>query len=182
MIKSLWQATAIGTLFFLACPFARGAGCERVLGVAQVIMNASKLDGQVICVRGLVFPAPVPQWSGELFQELVPLPTKPETTPSTSRLGLLEWSPETGVDEKYYRPESFALLSRKNANTRLPAHLLDVTFRGAVMYKRHLRATLPPIASTTPEIEAMRHARYEVELVLLEIVRSRVPTGVEKNR
>jgi hypothetical protein len=40
-------------------------------------------------------------------------------------------------------------------------------------YKRNLRAKVPNLAPPTPQTEAMMRARYDVEFVILEVVRSR---------
>jgi hypothetical protein len=89
-------------------------------------------------------------------------------------VGLVDWSPETGIQEKYYKPESFDLLARTAPRAMSGrTHPLDVTIRAAVMYKRDFRARVPSVNPGTPETEAMRYARYDVELVVLQVVASR---------
>jgi hypothetical protein len=152
---------------------AKGAECKQVFTVQDIIRNGRGFDGQIICVRGMLVPTAVPEWSGDLFHELVPLPTKSTAQSSKARVGLVEWSSETGISEKYYKPDSFDLLSEKPP-TRAPTggmHRLDVTVRAAVMYKKNLRAKIGPIPPSPPQIKAMTEARYDVELVLLEILR-----------
>jgi hypothetical protein len=169
------HSATLATLCFFARSLGWGAGCKHALSVAEVVRNAQALDGQIVCLRGLLTPIPVPQWSTELFQELLPLQAARPTPSPADRLGLEDWWPESGIDEQYYKPESFAMLTPADFPMQPVApHQLDVTLRAAVMYKRNLRANIPPLAPGEPQqIEAMRRARYDVELVLLEIVKAR---------
>jgi hypothetical protein len=92
---------------------------------------------------------------------------------SAHRLGLADWWRESGIDEQYYKPDSFDLLAFADPARGPSPHPLDVTVRAAVMYKRNLRAMVPPIPSGEPQTEAMRRAQYDVELVALEVVKAR---------
>ncbi len=83
------------------------------------------------------------------------------------KVGLVEWSPETGIREEYYKPDSFALLPQtRSANEQ--SRRVEVTIRAAVAYKKNLFASLP---LNVPE--EIRRARYDVELIVLEIVKAR---------
>ena len=61
-------------------------------------------------------------------------------------------------------------------------YAVDVTVRAAVMYKRNLRAKVPPLLPPTPEIESMRHARYDVEIILLEFLEAKEIDGKHGQR
>ena len=143
--------------------------CPHVLDAAEVLKEARTLDGKIICVTGKLVPVNVPQWKSSLIYELFPAKGSGKGS-STRRLGVLEWSPETGIDEKYYKPDSFDLLAGSTPGASTPTTPLYVTIRGAVEYMKNLFGRLPPIGSSAPQTRAMRTARYEVELVVLEII------------
>ena len=142
--------------------------------VDQLLRRAASLDGQVVCVRGMVEETPIREWSSALGYEMRPLRTGHAEALPVRAVGLLDWSPETGTDGEDYKPDSFDLLLKATSGV-LPksAYALDVTLHAAVMYRRNMFARVPPFSPTTPQIEAMRAARYHVELVVLEIVRCR---------
>jgi len=129
----------------------------------------------------MLVPTIVPEWGSdaELFQELVPLPAKSTERPAraTAKLGLVDWSLEIGIREGYYKPDSFELLSGGGKLRARRTSRLDVTALAAVMYKKHLREKIPPIPASPPQIKAMREARYDVELVLLEILKANKISG-----
>jgi hypothetical protein len=127
-------------------------------------------------------PTPVLQWSAQLLLELLPLGKKTLERPPAEKLGLLEWSPEIGLGEEFYKPDSFNLLSDRESPRDMTAHALDVTLRAVVMYKKNLRAKIPPVAPDVAQAQSMREARYEVELVVLEILRLRKLTAHEIHR
>jgi hypothetical protein len=184
MTKVLCQFAICGSLFLTVPSGALGAGCKRVLSVGDVMKNAPTLNGQIVCVMGMLVPAPVPQWNSAVIHELVPLSTeKPEKSSSNNKLGLVDWSSETGVDERYYEPDSFALLSAGEGSVQAAiTHPLDVTMRVAVVYKKNLRAKVPPVIPQAREAELVREARYDVELVVLEILTVKRAEGQNNNR
>jgi len=132
---------AIFTIFCSYPDCARGAAdSKQILNVSDVLRDAPGLDGQIICIRGMLVPTTVPEWGpdAELFQELVPLPAKSTEQPprATAKLGLVDWSLETGIREEYYKPDSFDLLSDGGLKSRARrTSRLDVTALAAVMYK-----------------------------------------------
>lgn len=145
-------------------------GCPRVLEASQVLNDGRALDGKVVCVRGMLLPVVVPQWeSTSLIYEL--LPRRREKSARAGRaLGMIEWSPEMGIEESLYKPDSFGILDRAKPGAGSSAPV-DVTIRAMVEYKKNLFARLPPAIPESPQTEAMRGSRYKVELVVLEIVK-----------
>ena len=171
----LRQISRIGGVLLVSMPLcAVTLSCARVLSVAELIKTAPRLSGQLVCVRGRVTPVWLPQWKATLLTEMVPLSRKP--TAGGNTVGLLEWSEETGVSGKYYKPESFGLLSGSGPNPRgSPPNSLDVTLRGVVMYKKHLRSLIPPLAPGGEQVTALVSHPYDIELVIVEVVRVRRP-------
>lgn len=180
---TLIRLVACGVICSLGQPVATSAECSRVFGVADVARNASRLDGRMICVRGMLVLTPVPQWNADLFDQLLPLTAGEAQRSTTPRLGLMDWSEETGVNGKDYKPDSFDLISAADPRVRTgSAGPMDVTLRAVVVYKKNLRSQLTPFRITPfhpnpPEIESMRSAHYDVELVLLEVVRAKRMKG-----
>jgi hypothetical protein len=67
----------------------------------------------------------------------------------------MDWSPETGISEESYKPESFDLpalvaLTKALAKNAGEGYPLDVTLRGAVMYKRNRAARYHPYPRARP--------------------------------
>ena len=143
--------------------------CSRVFSVSEVQRDGHRLDGKIICVRGKLAPEIVPQWGAALTYELLPVNSSGRLS-ANGRLGMMEWSEETGVDEKYYKPDSFDLLRRATKRPGSLATPLDVTVRGVVEYRKNLFGRLPPIVSSTSQTRAVRNSRYDVELVVVEII------------
>ena len=159
-------------MWAVVVPAGSVEGCRQVLAVTDVLNHARALDGKIVCVRGLVVPGLVPQWKGAaLMSELAPLSVRRTAGPPSQKLGLIGWAAETGIDEKYFNLESFDLLPGPDAGAKVETgHALEVTLRAAVMYKRNLRSKIPPAPSYPAEIQAMGSARYDVELVMLQVL------------
>jgi hypothetical protein len=179
----LAQTARLTALCLATLSAAWSADCRHVLSVAQVVRNASKLDGRVVCIRGMLVPSVIPDPSGVLIEQMVPLPGQRTTAPQAEKLGLMDWSPGMGIGEENYKPESFDLPAlaalAKNPGKRYP---VDVTVRAAVMYKRSLRAKVPPMLAPTPEFESMRHARHDVEIIMLEFLQAKEIDGKHGQR
>ena len=152
-------------------PFLSGAVCTQVFTVPEVTKNASQLEGKIVCIRGMLVETLIPEWNSTLVSEMVPLPTKRRES-SSMKLGLVEWSSETGIREEYYKPDSFAKFPQTSPASE-PPRPLDVIVRAAVAYKKNLFGRLPPIFPITRQTEEMRRARYDVELIILEIIKAR---------
>jgi hypothetical protein len=165
----------IGICVFLSfLPYAWAGECGSVLSVENVAKHAAALDGKIVCVRGIEPPSPVPEWDTMMFTELVPIPYNEQRRPSAdTTLGLLEWSPETGISEKYYKPDSFDLLLEGRSKGSKITNPLEVTLRAAVAYKRHLLSQTRPITPPAPSIDKMLAQQHSVELIVLEILRVR---------
>src|ERR1700685_4005230 len=150
------QVSAIWGILCLAAasgPCLGEGGCARVLRVREVVRDARSLDGTIRCVRGLLTPKAIPQWhSASLVYELLPL--RREQAPKFRQaLGVIEWSPETGVDEALYNPDSFDLLNRATQAGGPTVAKLDVTIRVAVEYKKDLFRRLPQLTPENPRVE-----------------------------
>ena len=157
-------------LCLLALTVTARAECKSALGVRDAVRNAQTLDGKPVCLHGMI----VMTRGSTLVQELLPLPMKGRQV-AKNRIGLVDWSPETGISEGQYRPESFDLLLAKEPGAPTEAgSRLSVTVRGVLMYKKNLRARVASVRPNSPEVRLMREARFEVELVLLEVVKSNV--------
>jgi hypothetical protein len=62
------------------------------------------------------------------------LPAAHPMASSADRLGLEDWWRESGIDEQYYKPESFDLPALADPTRGPLPHRLDVTLRAVVMY------------------------------------------------
>jgi hypothetical protein len=155
-----------GFTIILTTPFLSGAVCAHVFTIPEVTKNASQLQGKVVCLRGMFVKTLTPEWNSTIVSEMVPLPIKRRES-NSMKVGLVEWSPETGIREEYYKPDSFAILPQTSPASQ-PPRPLDVIIRAAVAYKKDLFASLPP---NVPE--EIRRARYDVELIVLEIIKAR---------
>ena len=60
MMSLARQSATLAALCFLTCSLGWGAGCKHTLSVAKVVRNAQALDGQIVCVRGMLAPTPIP--------------------------------------------------------------------------------------------------------------------------
>jgi len=140
--------------------------CKEVLTVEIAIRNAPKLDGKNICLTGIVHPI-----SGTTFLiHEITSTARSGTTAKLPAIGIVDWSPETGIREAEYRPGSFKMLEDYFDKGPSLSGSFRVICRGALMYKRHffrqLDARLPPDSLYNP----LRGLSYTVELVLLEVL------------
>lgn len=160
----LWLLCMMGSLA------ARCGDCKRVLTADEALKRAEVLDGQTVCVRGMAVPTSVAKWErGMLIQELKPTPAK-RTAKVSGGLGLIGWGPESGLSGQGYDEESFSRLAELPLDPPAPGYILELTVRGVLMWHKNLRSKLPQADVYPPEVEAMRQARYEAELVMLKIV------------
>lgn len=143
----------------LLSPCLKGASCDKVMTVSEVIRSAPKLDSHVVCVRGLV------DVTGVLF-EMTPLRGAKQ---NRQTVGLIDWSPGMGIASSLYKPESFKLLS--DIKRRTPS--LDITLRAGVFYKRHFLAEIEKKFSKNPEISKIPRTPHDVELIVLEILNAK---------
>ncbi len=164
VIWGLWRVA------FTPVAYGGEAGCPRVLEASQVLKDGRALDGKVVCVRGILRPVVVPQWeSASLVYELLPI-RREKSAKAGRALGMIEWSPDLGIEEGLYKPESFGILDRAKPGPGSGAPL-DVTIRASVEYMKNLFAKLPPVIPDDPQTEAARASRYKVELIILEIIK-----------
>jgi len=151
--------------------------CARILGVEEVVRKALALDRKVVCVRALIEPevlAGAPEGSARIFE------AKPRAGRRSrgmeSRLGLLSWDRELGIDETLHRPESYEKLEKLSeaCQGKMGKRVrFDATFRAVVEYQRDLirQAFGGGLPHAELALPSPRH--YDVELVLLEIVKAR---------
>lgn len=176
MTKALRQLEICGAFLFLVHQVHVSAQCRMIYSVAEIASKAISLDGQIVCVKGMVAPMPIAEWDSARFvHELLPLPGKKASKAKDSiKLGLVEWSPETGISEKQYNADSFDLLEAGWRDTRSTvSHALNVTLRALLMYKKNLLSKVPPLIPPAPRVDLAIHAQYDIELVVLEILNVR---------
>lgn len=149
----------------------QAAPCGKVMTVNEVLRFARTLDSQVVCVRGTVRTD-----SGILFEMM---PTTSDKL-KRQRIGLIEWSPETGVKARLYKPGSFKTLAiaMRPPSESVGSVFLDITLRAVVFYKRHLLTKAAEMFPKTPQYSRIAGTAHETELVVVEIldVRKQAPS------
>jgi len=160
---------AVSVCLSASAPSA-SAACKKIFDVQDLVRSAASLDGEIICVRGLLALVRIRKWNATFVQALLQAPAKGLAT-AGGEVGLIEWSQETGVSEEQYKPGSFDKLQPYEAVgfTSREASL-EVVLRGALKYKRNLREKIPPGGPSTPETLALIKRHFDVELVILEVL------------
>lgn len=94
----------------------------------------------------------------------------------------MEWSEETGIGGEFYAPDSFNLLNVGGQRAAMYGNYsLDVTLRATVIYKKNLRAKVPLVVPTPPELRSAWQTRHEIELVVLAILKVQRISYAEQN-
>jgi len=168
------------TVLCLALAAARAGAsdaCTKVWALAEVVRNASTLDGRLVCVRALLRPLPMQDRSSpSLFvYEAVSVSRKDGSAPA-DRVGLVDWGKDLEIDESLYKPESERRL--EEMASRCPAIpkgqvSFDAEFRAVVEYKKGLTARA--YAALPPNLirERPRRTDYTVEFVFLELLKAK---------
>lgn len=161
------------SLFVPAESMPATGSCRQVLSVREVVRNARQLDGEVVCVRGIIVQQEITDRRAvtALAPEMMQLVDGNTASRQRATVGLIDWDRETGVDGRSYRPETFARLEQLVGTGAQPngPRSVDATVRGAVMHKRRLLERSREIAKRTAGIDITGPQR-EVELVLLEVI------------
>lgn len=162
-----WVCSAVLTLVPTVSATA-AANCGKVLSVGQLIRSAQHLQGQIVCVRGILLISnsydDVPLVAEELLS--------PEQIArgSADAVGLISWSPETGVPDDLFKPESEELLTNAQARCKR-ACVVDVTFLGGVMYQKRMLEKIRKMFEGKYGVGWLPGTQRDVELVTLQVVK-----------
>lgn len=162
----------------LVCPAHATASdaCRRPLSIGELVRRAPRLDGQVVCMRGVLVHWPV---DGRAQNFVVIAPEMTSLAQLTRGGRETEFVGLIGCDEKRAdgaypcKPETINRLEEADATAQARVgqrSLLDVTVRGTVMYKRRLVEQIRQLATHTLWADALQGAQRDVELILLEVV------------
>lgn len=150
------------------------AQCQDQLSVDQAIERARRLDGTVVCVKGWIHLIYLNK-SSVLVWDLVPAGVRAKQRWQKRSIGLVEWSSAAGIDQEMYQPDSYMKLDAVWGWPPNPTVVVEVVYRGILKHKKYLlHKTILGHSFTAEErvalASALRHTRYDVELVTLEVV------------
>jgi hypothetical protein len=172
LLRALPSRSTWRLLYAMYAPYfqelAAAEDCRRVMTVDGAISNARRLNGKIVCVRGVVEPS-VYSWRTAALVFKMHNGRDADGWRKRREIGVIDWAPETGVDAALYKPDSFKLFDRI-PNSPESGKPLAVVFRGAIMcrkgFLRQLAARLP----TGELYDPVRGLSFPVELVVVEVV------------
>jgi hypothetical protein len=138
-----------------------------------VAAAAKSLDGQEVCMDARLRPIQQSRRTEAPLYEFVPLGTS-IASPAGTRIGLVGWDKELGIDERANKPATYGLIeAAAKSCPSISTRTLEfkVRVRGVVMHRKNLvrRAReADPAAFPLP----VDQYNYDVEFVLLEIVKA----------
>lgn len=165
---------ALGFTLMGALTMVHATQCQGVLSVDQAIQRARRLDGTVVCVKGWIHSIPIDK-SAVLVWDLVPVGVGAKQRWQKRSIGLVEWSSAAGIDQEMYQPDSYMKLDAVWGWPPNSTVIVEVVYRGILKHKKYLlHKTILGHSFTAEErvalASALRHTRYDVELVTLEVV------------
>src|SRR5262245_34961184 len=92
----------------IAAPCAADTSCKQTVTVQTAIVNAKKLDGKLVCIKGRL--RTIAESRGTSFSELIADRSSTYDRGSRAAIGIVEWSSDEGIHGATYKPESFKLL------------------------------------------------------------------------
>lgn len=142
--------------------------CKEVRSVAGAIRAARKLDGKIICLKGVIPPRLTLNKTASIAVELRPLSFSKGSR--RQAIGIIEWGEESSIDRTSYKPESFKLLDAATRDNGGLAKPLTVVLRGQLAYEKHYYKNLSPRLPAGELYDPIRGLAYRVEFVVLEIL------------